>query len=281
MAAAALQPKTAVRTHAGHVVTVYSPKGGAGATTVATNLAVGLARRGGHVCLVDTDLQYGDVGIFLNLRLPNSVADLTESRDGLDPEAVDMVLGDHSSGARILLAPRSPELAETVVPENLGELLGFLKQIFEYVVVDTGTVINDALLAVFDATDRLLVVSTPDIPSLKNASLFFELLELLKFPVSQTMFVLNRLVRGSAITAERVQDRLHHTVVGRIEDDPLSALSAVNAGEPLINADVTKAPAVRGLIDLVKAVEQDIAAEVEAQEAEATTGGRISKLFAS
>ena len=281
MAAAAQQPQTLTRDRAGHVVSVYSPKGGVGTTTLATNLAVGLARRGGATCLVDADLQFGDVGIFLNLRLPNSVADVTESRDELDPETVDMVLGDHNSGARILLAPRSPEAAESVVAENLGELLGFLRQSFQYVVVDTGSVINDHLLAVLDVTDRLVIASTPDIPSLKNVSLFYELLELLRFPLTQTWFVLNRLVSGSAITAERVQDRLNRQVVAGIEDDPVFALRAINAGEPLINYDPAKAPAVRGLIDFVKFVEHGIAAEIEAMETEEVGGGRISSLFAS
>lgn len=280
MAAAAQQPQMQMPSGEGHVISVYSPKGGTGTTTIATSLAVGLARRGGRVCLVDADLQYGDVGIFLNLRLPNSIVDLTEVGEAPDPETVEMVLGNHNSGARILLAPRSPELAEAVSSEHLGELLGFLRQVFQFVVVDTGTVVDDALLAVFDATDRLVVVSTPDIPSLKNVSLFYELLDLLKFPTSQTWFVLNRLVRESAITAERVQERLSRDVVGRIEDDPIYALRAVNAGEALINSEAGKAPAVRGLIDFVKFVEQEISADIEAREAD-EAGGRISSIFAS
>jgi pilus assembly protein CpaE len=282
LAAPVAQPKAATRGGFGHVITVYAPKGGVGTTTVATSLAVGMARRGGQVVVVDADLQFGDIGTFLNMRLPNSISDLTEAGDEIDPETVDMVLGNHSSGTRVLVAPRSPELADYVVAERLGDLLNYLKRTYQYVVVDTGTVVNDALLAVLDATDRLAIVTTPDIPSLKSVVLFYDLLELLEFEMHKTWLVINRLVKGSSITAERVEQRLNRTVVGQIFDDAEFALKAVNAGEALINSDPSRAPSVRGLIELVKFVEKDIAAEEEEDdETGEASGPGLSRLFAS
>jgi pilus assembly protein CpaE len=266
----------------GHVVTVYAPKGGVGTTTVATSLAVGMARRGGQVIMVDADLQFGDVGTFLNVRLPNSISDLTEAGDELDPEAVDLVLGNHDSGARVLVAPRRPEMADYVVADRVGDLLNYLKQSSEYVIVDTGTVVNDALLAVLDATDRLAIVTTPDIPALKSVVLFYDLLELLDFDMDRTWLIINRLVKGSSITAERVEQRLSRTVVGQIFDDPESALQAVNAGEALVNSDPNRAPSVRGLIDLVKFVEKEIAAELEEDDGTGDSmGPKLTTLFPS
>jgi Flp pilus assembly CpaE family ATPase len=169
-----------------------------------------------------------------------------------------------------------------VVAARLGELLNYLKKSFQYVVVDTGTVVNDALLAILDATDRLAIVTTPDIPSLKSVVLFYDLLELLEFEMDRTWLIINRLVKGSNITAERVEQRLSHTVVGQIFDDPEFALKAVNAGEALINSDPNRAPSVRGLIDLVKYIEKEIATEAEDDdETGEASGPGLSKLFAS
>jgi pilus assembly protein CpaE len=263
----------------GSVIVAYGPKGGVGTTTVATSLAVGLARRGGQVVLVDTDLQYGDVGIFLNLRLPNSIADLTLAGEAIDPESVSLVTGNHDSGASVLLAPHRTEQADTVSAQGIGNLVGYLKTIHQYVIVDTGTVVDDNLLAVIDVADRVMILSTPDIPSLKNVSLFYDVLDLLNFPEEQTWFVLNRLVKGSAITADRVAERLNRAVAGQIMDDSTYPLRAVNAGEPLINQDAGKSVSVRGLVDLVKFVEQDIVAELQERAAHGADGGPMSRLF--
>lgn len=259
----------------GHIIAVYGPKGGVGATTIATSLGIGLARRGGTVALIDADMQFGDVGIFLNMRLPNSIADLTAEGDEPDIESLDMVMGNHNSGARVLLAPRSPELAEYVMSANVKSLVSILKGVYEFVIVDTGTSVDEFLLSVLDVADKLIIVSTPDIPSLKNVSLFYELLDLINFPAEQSWFVLNRLMPGSPINAERVAERLNRSVVGEIHDDPVHALRAVNAGEALVNQDAGKAPSVKGLVDLVKFIEGEIQAELAEREAEQAGDGRV------
>jgi pilus assembly protein CpaE len=247
--------------HEGHIVVVFGPKGGVGTTTVAISLAVGFARRGAGSVLVDTDLQFGDVGIFLNVKTPSTVVDLAQSVEDIEAEEIEIevierVLSKHDSGCRLLLAPDSPEQAEYVSPASLPKVLSQLSRHYDYVVVDTGTHIDDRLLATLDIASRIIVVATPDIPALKNAKVFYSLLPKINYPLEQTMLVLNRVERRG-ITTQQVEDTLKRPVVGQIENDP-TAMQAVNQGVALISLDPRVSPAVRGLMELVKYVQKDL-----------------------
>jgi pilus assembly protein CpaE len=247
--------------HEGHIVIVFGPKGGVGTTTVAISLAVGFARRGASSVLVDTDLQFGDVGVFLNIKTPATVVDLAQSMEDveaeeIETEAIERVLSKHDSGCRLLLAPDSPEQAEYVSPASLPKLLRHLSRYYDYVVVDTGTHIDDRLLATLDIASRIIVVATPDIPALKNAKVFYNLLPKINYPLEQTMLVLNRVERHG-ITTQQVEDTLKRPVVGQIDSDP-AAMQAVNQGVALISLDPRVSSAVRGLMELVKYVQKDL-----------------------
>src|SRR5258708_22724575 len=114
-------------THNAHVIVVYSPQGGAGKTTIATNIAASLMREGTKVLLIDCDLQFGDVGVFLNLQAQNTIGDLTHSVDDLDMELVDNVLVNHDSGRKVLLAPRTPQDAEEITADKVTQLIDKLR----------------------------------------------------------------------------------------------------------------------------------------------------------
>jgi pilus assembly protein CpaE len=282
-AAAAAAAPTLRPGHEGHIVIVFGPKGGVGTTTVAISLAVGFARRGASSVLVDTDLQFGDVGVFLNIKTPSTVVDLAQSVEDVEAEEIEIevierVLSKHDSGCRLLLAPDSPEQAEYVSPASLPKVLSHLSRYYDYVVVDTGTHIDDRLLATLDIASRIIVVATPDIPALKNAKVFYNLLPKINYPLEQTMLVLNRVERRG-ITTQQVEDTLKHPVVGQIENDP-AAMQAVNQGVALIGLDPRVSPAVRGLMELVKYVQKDL--EESKVEEEATSdvseAGILSRL---
>src|SRR5690606_23716106 len=115
----------------GKIIIVYSPKGGTGCTTVAVNLAIALNNEDTRAVLVDGNLQFGDVAIFVNEQGKNTVLDIAPRVDDLDNEIVDEILVKHeASGIRILAAPQKPEYAERVSADQFTRVLQFLQNMY-------------------------------------------------------------------------------------------------------------------------------------------------------
>jgi pilus assembly protein CpaE len=229
-------PVTAFAAKEGGLIVVFGPKGGIGTTTVAVNLAVALHQRSeaSRTILVDASLQFGDIGVFLNLSPNRNITDLCATIDDLDPDSIDTSAVSHASGIRALLAPPRPEMADLVSPDNLKRILDELRRQYDFVVVDTATIINDTMLTALDLADRIVLVATPDIPSIKNARLFFEITDALSYPPNKIMLVLNKMDRRSGITAQMVEDNIKHQVVGQIPLDEALVLTSINRGVPIM-----------------------------------------------
>src|SRR5512136_1497479 len=220
----------------GGVIVVFGPKGGIGTTTLAVNLAVALQQRSdaGRTILVDASLQFGDVGVFLNLPPNRNITDLCATIEDFDPDSIDTSAVSHVSGIRALLAPPRPEMADLVSPDYLKRILEELRRQYDFVVVDTATIINDTMLTAFDLADRIVLVATPDIPAIKNARLFFEITDALSYPPNKIMLVINKVDRRSGITAQMIEDNIKHQVVGQIPLDEILVLNSINCGVPLM-----------------------------------------------
>jgi pilus assembly protein CpaE len=242
----------------GNVITLYSPKGGAGCTMLATNLAVALHTNENKVVIVDANLQFGDVGVFLNLQGKFSLVSLAERADEIDEDFLQSVVAPHSSGVKVLLGPPTPEDAELVGAAQLKKVIGALREHFHYVIVDTASVLRDVELTLFDTSDRVLLVATPDIPSLANIKKFFDLVEKLEFPSDRVALVLNRVDRRGGITAANVEETLKHTVAGQILLDEKTVLASINSGVPFISGPRT-IPPVQGILDLAQHLKADFA----------------------
>jgi pilus assembly protein CpaE len=221
----------------GNVIVVFGPKGGIGTTMLAVNLAVGLRQRSetNKVIVVDASLQFGDVGVFLNLSPNRNISDLCATIEDLDPDSIDTAALPHtSSGIKALLAPPRPEMADLVGPDHLKRILEELRKQYDYVVVDTATIINDTILTALDLADRIILVATPDIPAIKNARLFFEITDALNYLPNKIMLVINKVDRRSGITAQMIEDNIKHQVVGQIPLDEILVLNSINRGVPLM-----------------------------------------------
>src|SRR5262249_41233191 len=122
---------------AGNILVVYSPQGGVGCTTLATNLAAGLMRKGIKVLLIDADLQFGDVGVFLKLQSQSTLLDLVNKIDDLDTDFFDSVVATHESGLKVLLGPQRPEFAEEVesVPTAVARIIEKIANSYDFIVV--------------------------------------------------------------------------------------------------------------------------------------------------
>ena len=242
---------------AGKVITVYSPKGGAGCTTLVTNLALALHTEDTKVAVVDANLQFGDVGVFLNLQGKYSVVHLAERSEGEDDDDfLQSVLVAHPSGVKVLLGPPTPEDAELVNAAQLKKVVETLRPHFHYVLVDTSAVLRDVELSLFDASDRVLLVATPDIPSLANIKKFFDLVDKLEYPPEKLLLLLNRVDRRGGISAANVEETLKHAVRGQILLDDKTVLASINSGVPFITGP-RSLPPVQGILDLAQKLREE------------------------
>ncbi len=217
------------------LIAVFSPKGGAGRTTVAANLALALkAETGGRVCLVDANLQFGDIGVLLNLNPKNrSMLDAVEGGEP-DGDIIDSVVVNHSTGIRVLLAPPSPEGADLVTPAYLRKMVDHLKATHDWVVVDLPAALNDHSLAVMDAADQIVVLSALEITTIKNVRLFLEVADQLEYDRTKVRVVINRSDTAQGIRIADVEASIRRSVDGTIVSDGRLAVLAVNRGVPFV-----------------------------------------------
>jgi pilus assembly protein CpaE len=217
------------------IIGVFSPKGGAGRTTIATNLALALQREtNGRVCLVDANLQFGDVGVLLNLNPKNrSMLDAVEGGEP-DRDITNSVVIDHSTGIRVLLAPPSPEGADLVTPAYLRRMVDFLRQDHDFVVVDLPSALNDHSLAIMDAADQIVVLTALEITTIKNVRLFLEVADQLEYDRSKIRLVVNRSDSAQGIRIADVEASIRRSIDGTIVSDGRLAVLAVNRGVPFV-----------------------------------------------
>lgn len=219
----------------GKLFTVFSTKGGVGKSLVAVNSAVALAAKGHRVCLVDLDVNSGDVAIMLQLSPTRNVNDLAGFRGGIDEGAIESLLTPHSDNLSVVAAPVHLDSPDQATGEEVGQLIDGLKAMFDFVVIDTSGVFDDQALAALDRSDRIILVGTLDIPALKGIKLATSTLDLLNFARDTWSFVLNRADTKVGLTPAEFEStaglKADATLVSSRE-----VLAAVNRGEPLVSA---------------------------------------------
>ncbi len=247
----------------GRVITFYSPKGGSGCTTLATNLAVCLNNENTSVVIVDGNLQFGDVAVFLNEQGKFSILDLTPRADELDPDIIDNVTIKHAqSGIKILAAPMKPEQADSVTAEQFSKVIRYLHEIFSYVIIDTASLLTNITATAIDNSDLLILLTTQDIPSIKNSRLFLDEIDALGFDRKRIIFVMNKYDKRIGITPEKVSENLKQEITSVIPFEERVIVS-VNRGIPFLLVDKSR-PLSRSILSLAETVRQRIS-ELESQ----------------
>jgi pilus assembly protein CpaE len=242
----------------GKVVVVYGPKGGTGSTTITANLAVALHSEETPVVVVDSRLQFGDLSFFFNEQTKTNVSDLASRVEELDPEVVEDVLLTHeATGIKILAAPPRPEQAESVLGGNFVAVINYLKNMFEYILIDTGSGLDDVTLGAIDAADLVAVVTTQDIPSIKNVRLFLDLLIALGYPTQQVFLAMNKYDRRRTVSPERVAEISKSEVVAVIPVDERLVTPAMDRGVPFLSQNRAH-PVSKGILDLAEGVRKRI-----------------------
>ena len=217
------------------IVTVFSPKGGVGRTTLATNLALALKKATDQrVALVDANLQFGDVGVLLNLNPKNrSMLDAVGGGEP-DRDILESVMIDHSTGIRVLLAPPSPEGADLITPAYLRKMVDMLRETHDWVIIDLPSGLNDHTLGLLDAADQIMVVAALEITTIKNLRLFLEVADQLDYERSKIRLVINRSDAAQGIRIGDVEASIRRPIDGSIVSDGRLAVLAVNRGVPFV-----------------------------------------------
>ncbi len=257
---ATLNSSIGLSANLGKIITVYSPKGGTGCTTIAVNLAIALNNEATRTVIVDGNLQFGDVAMFVNEQGKNTILDLAPRVDDLELELVEDILIKHqASGVSILAAPPRPEMAEKVSAEQFVKVLQFLQKMFAYVVVDTASLLTDVVLGSIDVSDIILVITTQEIPAIKNTRLFLDLLQTMGIGKDRIVFSINRFDKRISITPEKISDNLKQEVAVTIPLDERVVITAVNRGVPFM-VDNKNQLAGKGIFSLAEAVRARLSA---------------------
>ncbi|MEO6989158.1 MAG: P-loop NTPase [Aquihabitans sp.] len=220
---------------AGKVITVFSTKGGAGKSMLATNLAVLLAQRAeGPVVLVDADLQFGDVAVMLKLAPQHTIVDAVGSFDRLDAGFLESLLATHEpSGLRVLPAPLEPAFADQIGADQMSKIIALLRTFCSYVVVDTPAYFNEVVLGLIEDSDEVLLVAGMDIPNIKNVKIGLQTMRLLNTPMDKVHLVLNRANSKVKLEVSEVERTLGVKADALIPSD-IVVPQSVNKGTPVV-----------------------------------------------
>lgn len=217
----------------GSVYTLFCGKGGVGKTTLAVNLAVVLGQNGRKkVALLDMDLQFGDIAVMLNLTEGKTVSELAREAE-ITPEVMKRYLIRHFSGVDIIPAPLMPQEAEYVRPEHVEAIIRILKQEYDYIVVDTAPSFHEINLVLTDLSDRVLMMTTRDIATIKNTKVSLDIMDSLGYR-DKIWLILNRSDQDLGVEVADLEKGLEITVTHMIPADEKAVISAINKGVPLV-----------------------------------------------
>ncbi len=220
-----------------HVICVLAPKGGTGKTTVSTNLASGLALEApGEVVIVDLDFQFGDVASALRLTPEHTFTDITKADHTVDVTTIKVFLTPTDDGLFALCAPETPVDADPITPQHVQHVVSLLASEFRYVVIDTGSGLDEGTLSVLKHCTDLVLVTSTDVPSVRATRKEIEMLDLLGLKDQTRHVVVNRADARVGLPVSEVE-----ATIGMEADVTVPSSRAVpvsvNQGTPVLVAD--------------------------------------------
>ncbi len=240
------------------VITVFSTKGGVGKTTIASNLAVTMARSGKkRVALVDLDLQFGDVAIMLNVSVKNTISDLVKEFGQLDDSFAEDYLVTHFSGVRVLPAPVKPEYAEYITANHVEKIINILRESYNYIIIDTSASFHETVLTSLDMSDKILIISTLDLPTIKNVKSGLDVMETLNYPQDKIHVVLNKASEQFGIRFRDFEDVLRRQIWAYVPEDSQTVVTSANKGFPFVMTR-TETKVARAIIDIANELMREL-----------------------
>jgi pilus assembly protein CpaE len=226
----------------GVVYAFASAKGGSGSTTAVTNLAISLHQlTGKRVLLVDLELELGEVALFLGAQPRFNFVDLVQNFHRMDAGLLASYIERHSSGVHLLSAPYHPDRAEAISADQVRRIVHFLRQHYDYVLVDTSKSLSPATLAVFEQSDLVFVVTGTDLPSIRNIQRGLPLIRrALVGGEQQIRLIVNRYHGRETISLQDIERTIGIKVYATLANDYEAVISAVNSGTPLVHNGSSK-----------------------------------------
>jgi pilus assembly protein CpaE len=220
----------------GALYAFYSPKGGAGTTTVATNFAVVLQRlTGKKTLLVDLDLELGEIALLLGVQPRFNFVDMVQNFHRMDAELLASYIERHDSGVHLLSAPYQPETAEVVTGDEIRKILMFLRRHYDYIVVDTAKSFSPATLAAFEQADPAFIVTNVDLASLRNIQRGLPLLKrMMGRNEDHIRLIVNRYNSASDISLKDVETTIGLRVFHTLSNDYEGVSRSINSGRPIV-----------------------------------------------
>jgi pilus assembly protein CpaE len=223
----------------GRLIAVFSPKGGVGCSMLVINLAVALKLEQPElrVAIMDGSLLFGDIGVMMDLRPEKTVNDLVVRFEQLDADLLADVMVAHSSGVKVLQAPQQPQQAELITPDHVRAILTLLRKNFDYVFIDTWSSFQERVLTILDMADRIVLLTTLEMPAIKNVRLFLDVAELLQYPRGKILLSANYADARTGIPVREVSRNLRFDISATIGTDSQAVTNSINRGVPLVLAD--------------------------------------------
>lgn len=224
--------KPAPEAATGSILTVFSPKGGVGVTTIAINLATNIFKiTNKPTILVDLDLASGDVTTFLNLNPAYTISDVTINITRLDESFLKGVITKHDSGIFILSEPHKVEEGISISGADLRKVLVLLKTMFSYIVIDTESVLDERTTTTLEMSDMILLTFIMSLPGLKNIQKYLDYLSKMGYK-DRVRLLVNRYVKKGDIKIEDAVKVLKFPVFWTIPNDYDDAMECLNKGVP-------------------------------------------------
>lgn len=217
-----------------NIISVFSPKGGVGKTTVTTNIATALALEGKKVLVIDSNLQFGDSSMALKINPNLTVSDLVNDMSILDNEDIDEYIAKNETGVYVISAPLKPEQADLVTPDHIKQIVEKLRTKFQYIVLDCPNYFNDIVLGCFDISNRVLLIATLDITTIKNISNSINLVDSLNYPKDLFEIVLNKVNEKFGVKIKEFEETLNTKVWAKIPYDDKFVIECLNVGTPCV-----------------------------------------------
>ncbi len=238
---------------AGRIITVFSPKGGAGVTTIAINLATNAYEMNGKsTVLVDLDLNAGDVTTFLNMRPAYTITDVTMNISRLDRNFLQGVISKHESGISVLAEPQKIEEGVSISSSEIKKVLSILKSMYKYIIIDAETISERTTMAI-EMSDMVLLVFFLSLPSIKNMQRHLRYFERIGLGRDRVKLIANRYLKKGDITIQDAEKALNYPIFFTLPNDYDTAMACLNKGVP-ISEGAPRSQLNASLKELAKAI---------------------------
>ncbi|PGS51937.1 AAA family ATPase [Bacillus sp. AFS041924] len=230
------------------VISICSTKGGAGRTTMTVNLAATFAKQGKKVAVIDSDLQFGDIAMYFDLKPKRTIYEWVKEGYGYDHYSIDQYMVKHDCGVYVLAAPPRPEFFEIIKEEHIKAAIEESKKLFDVILIDTSAYLSEVHLSCLKKSDEILLLSSNDLPTLRNSKLYIDTMESLNLK-GQTKLILNREGKIKTLEPKKVEEVLSVSIFASIPGQENIVNPSVNQGTPFVLTNV-KTPVAKAIFTL-------------------------------